>query len=230
MLHTTTALSALLDRARVLLDRPGRAVLGIAGPPGAGKSTLAAALTEGLGPRAALLPMDGYHLSNAVLAALGRRDRKGAPDTFDAAGYAALLARLRTADVDADGTDGTVYAPRFHREFEESVAAELAFGPEVSLVVTEGNYLLLPEGPWAAVRPLLDESWYVDLAEDERLRRLTARHHAYGKTPEEARAWAHGSDQANAAVVARTREAADLRVRLAPSSFLMALGRCRGAR
>ncbi|GAA2093790.1 nucleoside/nucleotide kinase family protein [Streptomyces albiaxialis] len=216
MLHTTTALplNALLDRARALLDRPGRAVLGIAGPPGAGKSTLAAALADGLGPRAGLLPMDGYHLSNAVLTALGRRDRKGAPDTFDAAGYAALLARLRAAD----GTDETVYAPRFHREFEESVAAELSFGPGVGLVVTEGNYLLLSDGPWAAVLPLLDESWYVDLDEDERLRRLTARHHAYGKTPEEAHAWSHGSDQANAEIVARTREAADLRVRLAPSS------------
>ena len=207
---TATTLGALLDRARALLEGPGRAVLGITGPPGAGKSTLAAALVDGLGPGAALLPMDGYHLSNTVLDALGRRDRKGAPDTFDAAGYAALLARLRSPEE----AGGTVYAPCFHREFEESVAAELAFGPAIRLVVTEGNYLLLPDGPWAAVRPLLDACWYVDLEEDERLRRLTARHHAYGKTPREARAWAHGSDQANAALVARTRDSADLWVRL----------------
>ncbi|GAA2634072.1 nucleoside/nucleotide kinase family protein [Streptomyces axinellae] len=200
---------ALLDRARALRDRPGRAVLGITGAPGAGKSTLAHALVNALGPGAGLLPMDGFHLSNEVLAALGRRDRKGAPDTFDAAGYAALLARIR----ESWSTGETVYAPRFHREFEESLAAEIALGPDAALVITEGNYLLLDEGPWARVRPLLDEVWYVEPGEEVRLGRLVERHIAYGKPPERAHAWAHGPDQANAVRIARTRARADLLVR-----------------
>ncbi|MFG7940894.1 MULTISPECIES: nucleoside/nucleotide kinase family protein [Streptomyces] len=202
---------ALAARARELRDRPGRALLGLTGPPGAGKSTLGAALVQELGPGAALLPMDGFHLANSVLAALGRADRKGAPDTFDGAGYADLLRRLR----EAAGTE-TVYAPRFHREFEESYAAELAIGPDVRLVVTEGNYLLLPEEPWVRVPPLLDEVWYLDPDEELRLSRLVARHISFGRAPEQAHAWAHGTDQANAVRIAATRPAADLVVRPAP--------------
>lgn len=208
-----TGPDALLARARALRDRPGRAFLGLAGAPASGKSTLAALLAAELGPRACLLPMDGFHLADSVLVALGRRDRKGAPDTFDAAGFAALLDRLRNGD----GAAGeTVYAPRFHRDVEDSVAGEIVIGPEVELVIAEGNYLLLPEGPWARVRPLLDESWYMEPDEELRLRRLVARHVEFGKSPEDAHAWAHGSDQANAAVIAATRARADLVVRLAP--------------
>lgn len=212
-----TDLPELLARAAALAARPARAVLGITGPPGAGKSTLGELVAEGLGrPRAELLPLDGYHLSNAVLDALGRRDRKGAPDTFDAAGYVALLRRLR-----ADRTpEGAVYAPRFHREAEESVAAEIAVGPDTELVVTEGNYLLLDEGPWADVRPLLDEVWYVEPDEELRLGRLVDRHVAYGKSPRAAHDWAHGTDQANAVRIARTRDRADLVVRLAADPAL----------
>ncbi|MFE3824097.1 nucleoside/nucleotide kinase family protein [Streptomyces sp. NPDC059092] len=216
-----TGPAALLDRARGLLERPGRTVLGIVGAPAAGKSTLAELLVRELGPAACLVPMDGYHLANSVLLALGRRDRKGAPDTFDAEGYVALLRRLRDAAGPAGtgqaGTGtraGTVYAPRFHREIEESVAGEIAIAPEARLVITEGNYLLLPEGPWAGVRPLLDETWYVDPDEALRLRRLVARHVEFGKNPEEAHAWAHGTDQKNAAVIEATRAHADLVVRL----------------
>ncbi|MDJ1137988.1 nucleoside/nucleotide kinase family protein [Streptomyces iconiensis] len=209
-MHIETSPTALLARARALRDRAGRAVLGITGAPGAGKSTLAAALAAQLGPHVGQLPMDGFHLSNEVLTALGRRERKGAPDTFDAAGYAALLSRLR----EAGGMGEVLYAPRFHRELEESFAAEIALGPEIALVVTEGNYLLLPGDPWARVRPLLDEVWYVEPDEKLRLRRLVDRHIAYGKTRQEATAWAHGTDQRNAALIARTRETADVVVRL----------------
>ncbi|MFF5567259.1 nucleoside/nucleotide kinase family protein [Streptomyces sp. NPDC012623] len=215
--HLTAGdLTALVERAGRLMARPGRTVLGIVGAPAAGKSTLAALLTRELGPRAALLPMDGYHLANSVLEALGRRDRKGAPDTFDASGYAALLRRLRDTDTGpgADAGTETVYAPRFHREIEESIAGEIAIGPEVRLVITEGNYLLLPQGPWARIRPLLDESWYVEPDEPLRLRRLVARHIEFGKSPRAAHVWAHGTDQRNAETIASTRPHADLVVRL----------------
>jgi pantothenate kinase len=184
-------------------------VLGIAGPPGGGKSTLAQAVADGIGDEAVLVPMDGFHLAQPELVRLGIRDRMGAPHTFDARGYAALLARLRA------GEDGVVYAPAFRREIEEPVAGSIAVAPEVPLVVTEGNYLLLDEGDWAGVRPLLDEAWYVEMDEDTRLEWLIARHVEFGKAPEEARAWVLRSDQANAAVVAPTRERADLVVRLA---------------
>nr|WP_239076517.1 nucleoside/nucleotide kinase family protein [Actinocatenispora rupis] len=199
---------ALVDRARRLAVRPGPALLGITGAPAAGKSTLAAAVVAAV-DGAVLVPMDGFHLANAELDRLGRRDRKGAPDTFDAAGYVAVLRRIRY------GTDPVVYAPRFHREVEESYAGEIAVErARTRLVVTEGNYLLLPTGPWSPVAGLLDESWYVELADEVRLRRLVDRHVAYGREPAAARAWACGTDQVNAELVATTRGLADLVVRL----------------
>jgi pantothenate kinase len=202
-------LDAVLARARRLADAGRRAVLGIAGPPGGGKSTLAELVVAGLGDHAALVPMDGFHLAQPELVRLGRRDRMGALDTFDAAGYVALLARLRSQD------DETVYAPAFRREIEEPIAGALAIPRSVPLIVTEGNYLLLADGDWARVRPLLDEAWYVEMDEDTRLDWLIQRHIAFGKAPDEARAWVMRSDQANAAVVAATREHADVVVRLA---------------
>ena len=202
-------LDAVLARALRLADGGRRAVLGVAGPPGGGKSTLAELVVAGLGDRAALVPMDGFHLAQPELVRLGRRDRMGAPDTFDAAGYAALLARLRSQD------DEIVYAPAFRRGIEEPIAGALAIPRSVPLIVTEGNYLLLADGDWARVRPLLDEAWYVEMDEDTRLGWLIQRHIAFGKAPDEARAWVMRSDQANAAVVAATRERADVVVRLA---------------
>lgn len=196
---------ALVARALALVAGGRRAILGIAGPPGGGKSTLAETVVAALGDRAVLVPMDGFHIAQPELVRLGRRDRMGAPDTFDAAGYVALLARLRSQD------DEVVYAPAFRREIEEPVAGAIAVGPGVRLVVTEGNYLLL----WDAVRPLLDEAWYVEMDEATRLEWLTARHVEFGKTPDEAGEWVKRSDQANAAVVAATRERADVVVRLA---------------
>lgn len=203
--------AALAQRVRGLHRRRGeRCVVGIAGPPGAGKSTLARAVVQALGEApvvaAALVPMDGFHLAGSELERLGRQDRKGAPDTFDAAGYVALLERLRHGHV-------TVYAPEFRREIEEAVAGAVAVDPDVEVVVTEGNYLLLDEGAWAGVRPLLDEVWYLDLAEDLRVERLVARHVAHGRPAAAARSWALGPDQRNAERIAGTRERADLVLR-----------------
>jgi pantothenate kinase len=194
----------LLGRARTLADRPGRTILGITGPPAAGKSTLAERLRQELGAAAAYVPLDGFHLAHQLLVENGTVERKGAPDTFDAAGYVALLRRLR------DPAEGTVYAPRFIRDIEDSVANAIAVPPDVPLVITEGNYLLLPSGPWAQVAGLLDEVWYIDLAEDTRLRRLIGRHMEFGRDSAEARDRATGSDQRNAVLVEASRDHASL--------------------
>ncbi len=198
----------LVRRAAALARGGRRAILGITGPPGAGKSTLAERLVAELGGAAVYLPMDGFHLAHQVLAALGRVGRKGAPDTFDAAGYVALLRRLR------DPAEGWVYAPRFVRDIEDAIAGAIPVGPDVPLVVTEGNYLLLPDGPWAQVRPLLDEVWYLDVPEAARLRRLIDRHRAFGRDEAQARDRATGSDQCNAVLIGATRDRADLIVPL----------------
>lgn len=201
----------LLGRARDLAARPGRAILGIAGPPAAGKSTLAARLRGELGEAAACVPLDGFHLAHQLLAERGMVARKGAPDTFDAAGDVALLRRLR------DPGEGVVYAPRFDRSIEDSIANAIAVPPDVPLVITEGNYLLLRSGPWAQVADLLDEAWYVDLAEGIRLRRLVGRHMEFGRDAAQARERATGSDQRNAALIEASRDYASLVVSLGGS-------------
>ncbi|MGW3953526.1 nucleoside/nucleotide kinase family protein [Streptomyces sp. NPDC004752] len=199
------AFTDLHARALALAGAGRRAMLGIVGAPGSGKSTLASRLAAALGPdTAVVVPMDGFHLANSELDRLGRRQRKGAPDTFDAAGYAALLRRLR------EPTAECVYAPRFHRELEEAVAGAVPVPAETPLVITEGNYLLLDDGPWAGVRALLDEVWYVAIDEETRLNRLIQRHVAYGKPLAEARAWSLGTDQRNADLIAATLSRADL--------------------
>jgi pantothenate kinase len=202
-IHTTpTVPSDFLERAHALLALGGRRILGLAGAPGSGKSTLAAALKEALGERAVVVPMDGYHLANSELVRIGRKGRKGAPDTFDAAGYAALLRRLREA------TD-TVYAPEYRREFEEGIAGAIAVPPEVPLVITEGNYLLLDDGGWAGVKPLLDEAWFVDVDDTLRRERLLARHMRFGREREDALNWIDVTDEPNARLIAASRHRAD---------------------
>ena len=199
----------VLARARDLAAGPRR-ILGVAGAPGAGKSTLAAGVAQALGEACVVVPMDGFHLAQERLDALGRAERKGAPDTFDAAGFVALLRRVR----EQGPGDPVVYAPRFHREIEEPVAGAIAVPPGVPLVVVEGNYLLVPDGEWAGVRPLLDECWYVQPDDDVRRERLVRRHEEFGKTAGRARAFALGSDERNAAVVAASRYRADLLIRV----------------
>ncbi len=195
---------ALVERARTLATSGERKLLGIAGAPAAGKGRLAKLLLGALGEDAALVPMDGFHLANAELHRLGSQDRKGAPDTFDAAGYVALLRRLR------ERPEHTVYAPKFHRSFEESYAAEIAVPPEVPLVLTEGNYLLLDRPPWDQIRDLLDEAWFLAPDDGVRVQRLIDRHVRYGRSPEQASEWVERSDEHNAALIAPTMGRADL--------------------
>jgi pantothenate kinase len=197
-----------VDRA-AMLARRGRTLLGIAGCPGAGKSTLSAALVAAV-RSSVVIPMDGFHLANDELVRLGRRDRKGAPDTFDADAYVALLGRVRRQTVDE-----VVSAPRYDRAASASVPDAITVEPDVSLVITEGNYLLLDHAPWDAVRPSLDEVWYVDIDSAVRVPRLIDRHIEFGKSPEEAREWVMRSDEANAALVVASRDRADVVVHLA---------------
>jgi pantothenate kinase len=207
--------SELVERAATLLDRPGRIVLGITGSPGAGKSTVASSLLSALGSRlgpdaVAHLPMDGFHLADVQLDRLGLRDLKGAPDTFDADGYVTALQRLH------DEPDRTLYAPGFERDLEQPIAAAIAIPPSARLVVTEGNYLLLPGGGWERVRPLLSETWFVQVDDDVRRERLVRRHEEFGKSPEAARAWVENVDEPNARRITSTRESADVVVDLDP--------------
>jgi len=201
-----------MQRAVALLNRGGRQILGIVGLPGAGKSTLAQALVHALGDQVRLAPMDGFHLANAELVRLGRAARKGAPDTFDTAGYMSLLQRLSRAE-----PGETVYAPAFHRDIEEPIAGEIALPADVPLIITEGNYLLLDEGAWRNARTFLDEVWFVDVDPAQRLRQLLERHMRYGRSREEALAWIEHTDEPNAVRIAATALRADFHVSLAPS-------------
>jgi pantothenate kinase len=206
-------LETLLERVLALRARVGTGrpvVVGVAGEPGAGKSTLTASLVAALRENdttAVLVPMDGFHLANVALAELGRADRKGAIDTFDGAGYTALLARLRGAGPD------TVWAPTYDRSIEESVANAIGVPPGTQVVVTEGNYLLVDDGPWSAVRWLLDEAWAVEVDPKVRRTRLVARHVEFGKPLEVAAAWVGSVDEPNAAFVRATFHRADLVIR-----------------
>ena len=178
-------------------------MIGITGAPGAGKSTYAREYVARLGARAASVPRDGFHLADVTLDRLGLRNRPGAPETFDAWGYAALLRRLR------EPTDHPVYAPGFERDLEQPIAAAITVPPEADVVVTEGNYLLLDRPEWRAVRTELDEVWFVEVDDIVRRARLVARHVAFGKSQADAERWVAEVDDPNAALVAATRDRAD---------------------
>lgn len=207
---TTSLPDELRHHVDTLLASGRRHLLGLVGTPGSGKSTVAEALLEAYPGQVRVVPMDGYHLANSELARLGRAARKGAEDTFDSAGYAALLRRLR-----GQAPGETVYAPAFRREIEEAIAGAIAIEADTPLIVTEGNYLLLQRGAWAQVRPLLDEAWYVEVDEAQRLERLLARHMRFGRSHEAALAWIAHTDEPNARLIESTLALADRVVRLA---------------
>lgn len=205
-------LDQVVHRAASLIVPGQRRILGIVGAPGAGKSTLAERVVAALGDDAAVLvPMDGYHLANAVLQKLGRRERKGAVDTFDDSGFAALLERLHAQRPDSAEV---IYAATFDRDLEEPIGSAQPISSHVPLVITEGNYLLQERGAWPRVRACLDEAWFVAPDEPVRRQRLIKRHELYGKTPAEARRWALGSDERNAELIAASARRADWIIRL----------------
>lgn len=209
----TAAVALVADRRRV--------VLGIAGAPGAGKSTLAEGLVRAVGASmgddwVAHVPMDGFHLADVQLERLGALSRKGAPDTFDADGYAHLLHRVVAEP------DSWVYAPGFDRTLEQPLAAAVVVPPSARLVVTEGNYLLLPEERWVRARARLAEVWFVAGDDELRRARLVERHVRFGKSPAAALAWVEQSDEANAVAVAATADRADRVVVNGPEGWVLA--------
>jgi pantothenate kinase len=182
-------------------------MVGICGPPAAGKSTLAATLTETLNDGEALsavtVPMDGFHLSNVELERLGLTGRKGAPATFDAVGFVHLLRRLRA-------TEDLVYAPSYSRVLHESIGGVIPVPADVRIIVVEGNYLLLDSPPWTEVRSLLDLVVYLDAPDETRQEALVERQLSRGLDREAAKEWVFESDERNAALIATTRVRADL--------------------
>ncbi|MGN8027486.1 nucleoside/nucleotide kinase family protein [Microbacterium sp. 22242] len=198
---------AVVDRAAALAQRGDRVVLGVVGEPGAGKTTLTLALKAALerrGVPVAWLPMDGFHLGDGSLDALGLRHRKGAVETFDGWGYLATLRRALTE------IDHPVYVPGFERTLEQPIAADRVIPPGPALILTEGNYLLDQDEPWPRVREVAAEIWYADVPQDLRLERLIARHVAYGKTRAEAEAWVATVDEPNARRIRAGKASADL--------------------
>jgi pantothenate kinase len=200
------ALSRIKDLA---LKHSGRFIIGIVGKPGAGKSTLTSHLIENL-PKdsVSLVPMDGYHLSNLQLKNLGLSDRKGAFNTFDSNGYVSLLKRINTE------TDQDIYYPVFHRDIEESYAADGVVLANTKIVLTEGNYLLFDKAGWEKVAAELTEIWYININDSLRIERLVKRHEFYGKDKESAFKWATGSDEINAKIVESTAAKADVIINL----------------
>jgi len=195
------------SRLHHFLQRPTRTILGLIGPPGAGKSTLAARLQALHPDQSQIVPMDGYHLANVELARLGRAARKGAPDTFDSHGYAALLKRLRQ-----QGPGETVYAPEYRRTIEEPVAGAIPIFPAARLLIAEGNYLALDQGGWSAVAALLDEIWYVEVDPALRHARLVARHVQFGRSQQAAEDWVQSTDAPNARLIESTQQRVQFRL------------------
>lgn len=211
-------IEALVQAAVAVVPAEGRGILGIAGTPGAGKTTLAETIVREVrrarGPEwVAHVPMDGFHLADAQLTRLNALGRKGAPDTFDAEGYARLLERIAADD------GSWIYTPGFDRELEQPIAAAMVVPPAARLVITEGNYLLLDVGAWPQARAAVKEVWFVTGDEQVRLERLVQRHVDFGKAAHDARSWVEASDEPNARLVAASSARADRHVRNAAEGW-----------
>lgn len=183
-----------------------RVIVAIAGPPAAGKSTIAEELVSFLPEgSAAVVPMDGFHYDDRVLDQIGWRQRKGAPETFDLDGYESLLKRLKAADAD-------VAVPIFDRSMELSRGSAAIVPKEARFIITEGNYLLLDEAPWDKLAPLFDMTIFLDVPREEVERRLVQRWIDYGRGIEAGRAWIDSNDMPNVDRVLTKRRKADVTI------------------
>lgn len=194
----------IVSRIQALPLRRRRRLVAVAGPPASGKSTTAAALTAALkaaGAHAECVPMDGFHLDNRILDSRDLRARKGAPETFDADGFIALMQRFLE--------DEEVVYPLFDRARDIAIAGAGVVTAACDLVVIEGNYLLFDEEPWSRLIDIWDHSIWVDVSEDTVVARCTARWLEHGHAPEAARARAEGNDLRNARRIFGARLPAD---------------------
>ncbi|MEH7830034.1 nucleoside/nucleotide kinase family protein [Gemmobacter denitrificans] len=196
---------ALADLIRQRAAGQGRFIAALAGPPGAGKSTLAAELVAALGPGARVVPMDGFHLDNAVLGPRGLLARKGCPESFDAEGFGHLMRRLRTG--------GAAAIPVFDRQLDLARAGGDVVQTGDRILIAEGNYLLLDEAPWSDLAPLFDLTIAIEVPEPELERRLIQRWIDHDHSPEAAQARALGNDIPNARRVIHGSRVADVVVR-----------------
>ena len=205
------SINLLIEQIQSLLQGPNpRSIIGIVGKPGAGKSTVVSEIEKRFDPnQISVIPMDGYHLSNEELISLNRRDRKGAPDTFDTQSFISLITKVKNSP------ELEHRFPIFHREIEASKADEGFVQSGVKVIVIEGNYLFSEEHNWQGVFPLLDHTWFIEIADEVRIERLIARHIRYGKTPEDAENWSRGSDEANARFIELTAHRAANIIKLA---------------
>lgn len=206
--HTARTLaSTILARAAETPDGH-RHLVAIAGPPGAGKSTLAGALTEHLNTdgdfAAALVGMDGFHFDDRVLKQRGWHDRKGAPHTFDVAGLAVLLGRLRRIEPEPTAI------PVFDRSIEISRAGAALIGPDIRVVIVEGNYLLLDQAPWSSLAAFFGTTVMLTAAPEALAARLDARWRHYGLSAEQIRRKLDGNDLPNARTVLELSRKADI--------------------
>ena len=205
------SIDLLFEQIQSLLESQGpRSIIGIVGKPGAGKSTVVLEIEKKFTPNeVSIIPMDGYHLSNETLIELGRRDRKGAPDTFDTDAFTSLITKVK------NNPQLDHHFPIFHREVEASIEGEGLVPSSAKVIVVEGNYLFSDQHNWSGVFPLLDHTWYIEIDDELRMQRLIARHIKYGKTPAEAEAWSRGSDEANARFIELTAHRAASIIKLA---------------
>ncbi|MBB6431219.1 hypothetical protein [Algisphaera agarilytica] len=189
---------------------PHRFLIGIAGIAGSGKSTLAERLVDEVNRlqpgAAAFIPMDGFHLRNAELIAQGWKPRKGAAFTYDSEAYVELLQRYRTRD----SVGGY---PVYCRIAHEPIPAEDEVTAQTQIIVTEGQYLLCPDLPWARLNDVLDECWWLDLAPETARGWLMKRDLAVGRSPEEAEAKYQRNDRLNTEMVLSARRTPDRVVR-----------------